>query len=107
ADARVSAFIESHVNDPIPAFVPCDPIKVAAAMLAIERGRLAPGRQFCEWGSGSGVVTCVAAMMGYSAIGIEIEPELIRMARSLAGEHSLHASFIEGNFIPGGAETVP
>lgn len=107
ADARVSSFIESRINDPIPAFVPCDPVKVAAALMTIERERLSAGRQFCEWGSGSGVITCLAAMMGYSAIGIEIEPELVEMARSFAEEFSLPVTFIEGNFIPPGAESVP
>lgn len=107
ADERVSGFIESRIEDPIPAFVPCDPVKVAAAFMAIERLRLAPGRQFCEWGSGSGVVTCLAAMMGYSAIGIEIEAELVGLARGFAKEFALPVSFFEGNFIPIGAESLP
>lgn len=107
ADQRVSTFIESRIDDPIPAFVPCDPVKVAAALMAIDRLRIAPGRQFCEWGSGSGVVTCVAAMMGYSAVGIEIEPELVEIARGFAEQFELPVSFFEGNFIPVGAESLP
>jgi hypothetical protein len=47
--------------------------------------RLATGRRFIEWGSGLGVVTCLAEWAGFDAIGIEIEPRLVGMAEELAG----------------------
>ncbi|MCA9135729.1 MAG: class I SAM-dependent methyltransferase [Planctomycetales bacterium] len=59
---------------------------------------LAGDRSFCEWGSGFGVVTCIAAMLGYEATGIEIEPELCRRARSLVKKVGVKAEFIQSSY---------
>ncbi len=41
------------------------------------------GRTFCEWGSGSGVVTLLAASLGFRAFGIEIQEALVEASREL------------------------
>ena len=64
---------------------------VGSALSAVNRalGRvqaegLASGRLFCEWGSGVGGVCVVAALNGFTPIGIEIQGELVEAARSMA-----------------------
>ena len=56
---------------------------------------------FLEWGSGLGVVTIMAAHLGFDAYGIEIEPELVEHARELADRYHSTAKFGCGSFVPG------
>jgi len=61
---------------------------------------------FCEWGSGLGVVTCIAAQLGFNATGIEIESRLCKQARQLAAATGVSAQFIQASyreqeFLPG------
>jgi hypothetical protein len=86
----------------VPGFIPSDFRYVYRALRAVTAADLVPGDRFCEWGSGLGVVTCLAAMMGFDACGIEIEAELVDAARELADDFGLSAEFVHGSFIPGG-----
>lgn len=54
--------------------------------------------RFCEWGSGIGVVSCLAALRGWEATGIEIEPRLIELSRQLAKSHDVNVNFRHGNY---------
>jgi hypothetical protein len=63
---------------------------------------LASGNLFCEWGSGFGVVACLAAMLDFDAHGIEIEGALVEAARLLAADFNLQVEFAHGSFIPPG-----
>ena len=45
-------------------------------------------------------MTCLAALKGWDAIGIEIEPRLVNEARRLAAQHRIKASFYEGSYKP-------
>jgi len=65
---------------------------------------VARGKQFCEWGSGFGVVACLAAMLDFDACGIEVEAALVDEARQLADDFGLPVAFAQGSFIPQGAE---
>src|SRR5262245_43385985 len=78
ADERIERF---HVAGRVPAFVPGDYHGAYVVLRALAQAELAPGTLFCEWGSGFGVVTCLAAMLDFSAHGIEIEGELVDAAR--------------------------
>lgn len=60
----------------------------------------APSSRFLEWGSGLGVVTQMASRLGYQAYGIEAEPQLVELARDLAGEFDSRAEFVTGSFVP-------
>lgn len=64
---------------------------------AIDTGR-ADDRTFCEWGSGLGVVTCIASQLGFRATGIEIEASLCELASSLAEEMRVDARFYQGSY---------
>ncbi len=101
ADERISNFQhDSHV----PAFVPSDYIGAYRVLAALAESTLLRGMQFCEWGSGMGVVTCLASMLGFDACGIEISPELVDAARVFADDADLPVEFICGSFVPPGAE---
>lgn len=63
----------------------------------IDTGR-ASDLTFCEWGSGLGVVTCIASQLGFHATGIEIEESLCDFARSLAKEAGVKADFFQGSY---------
>ena len=55
---------------------------------------------FLEWGSGTGVATIMASMLGFEAYGIEIESRLVETSRQLASAYNSRAQFVEGSFIP-------
>jgi predicted O-methyltransferase YrrM len=106
ADARrYITTLEDESQAAIPAFVPSDFELVYRSLVAIQESHLVAGRRFIEWGSGVGVVTCLAALAGFDAVGIEIEPNLVDIARDLAADHGIDAQFSCGSFVPDGVET--
>lgn len=62
----------------------------------------APGRTFLELGSGSGVITILADLLGFDAAGIELDIELVTTSRAMAERHQSKARFIHGSFFPAG-----
>ncbi|HLN26683.1 MAG TPA: hypothetical protein VK395_03005 [Gemmataceae bacterium] len=103
ADRRIQRF---QRDCRVPGFVPSDFAKAYAALRGLAAAELAPGNIFCEWGSGFGVVTCIAAMLDFDAYGIEIEGELVEASRQLAEDFGLSAEFVRGSFIPSGGEVI-
>lgn len=103
ADRRIQCF---QRDCRVPGFVPSDFGKAYAALRSLAAAELAPGNIFCEWGSGFGVVTCIAAMLDFDAYGIEIESELVDASRQLAEDFDLSAEFVRGSFIPSGGEVI-
>ncbi len=103
ADLRVSQFVR---NSPIrvTGFVPSNFVTVYYALRAITEANLAPGTSLCEWGSGFGVVTSLAAMLGFKVCGIEIDRGLVDASRTLADDFGLPVEFVHGSFVPSGAE---
>lgn len=55
---------------------------------------------FLEWGSGLGVVTIMASLLGYDAYGIEVEADLVDVAMDLAQHNAVSPKFAVGSFIP-------
>lgn len=106
AATLIDTLVEARHEQPIVGFVPSDFAQVYRALECVDRMMLAPGRRFVEWGSGVGVVTCLAAMLGFDAVGIEIEPELVEASRQLADEHGVEVQFVEGSLLPAGAERL-
>lgn len=101
ADQRIDAFQESAR---VPGFVPSDYDAVYSVLRALSESPYLRGRQFCEWGSGFGVVACLAAMLDFDAVGIEIEPSLVREAQKLAADFDLPVEFVAGSYVPHGAD---
>jgi SAM-dependent methyltransferase len=98
--------LEDKSRAAMPAFVPSDFELSYHALVAIHSANLATGRRFLEWGSGIGVVACLAAQLGFDAIGIEIESRLVEIADDLAAAHSIDAEFLCGSFVPHGTEVT-
>jgi hypothetical protein len=101
AQRRIEEFQRDRI---IPSFVPSDFGQVFAVLETVARGAVSPGMLFCEWGSGFGVVTCMAAMLEFDAWGIEIEAELVDHAQQLAADFDLPVEFVCGSFIPAQSE---
>jgi len=107
ADAAATAeqFIDEHLRSPVPGFVPCDFGVCGSALKALRERLLTPGLSFCEWGSGVGGVTVLASVLGFDAVGIEIDPELVDAARALAQRSNApRARFVCGSFVPDGVD---
>lgn len=60
--------------------------------------------KFLEWGSATGVITIMADLLGFDAAGIELDGDLVRVARELAEKYGSNARFAEGSFLPAGYE---
>lgn len=101
ADERIEHFCRAQV---IPGFVPSDFPLVYHALHYVASSGLAAGTRFCEWGSGFGIVTCLAALAGFDAYGIEIDSSLVDQARQLAADFGLRAEFLCDSFVPPGGE---
>lgn len=83
--------------------MPGDYDRVLATLLELR----APGLRFLEWGSGTGVITIMADLIGYEAYGIELDPGLVTIARELAASYGSTARFAVGSFLPEGYEYRP
>ncbi|HMO35450.1 MAG TPA: hypothetical protein PKA06_05350 [Gemmatales bacterium] len=102
AEARIESF---QIRNEINGFVPSDFRLIYQALWQIQQKNLAAGTSFCEWGSGFGVICCLAAHLGYSACGIEISKELVTEAQLLADDYSFSVEFYCDSFIPHGGES--
>jgi hypothetical protein len=105
AKARIDE-LEDKSRSAMPAFVPSDFEVAYRGLQAVHTANLATGRRFLEWGSGIGVVACLAAQLGFDAIGIEIESPLVEIADDLANAHDIDAEFLCGSFVPHGTEVT-
>src|SRR5438034_6550076 len=74
ADRRIDEF-QRCVR--VPGFVPSDFERTYGVLRTVAESNLTQGSLFCEWGSGFGVVACLAAMLDFDAVGIEIEADLV------------------------------
>ena len=102
ANRRIERF---QADFRIPGFVPSDFALAYGALQAVAREGVASGNHFCEWGSGFGVVSCLAARLDFQAVGIEVEGNLVDAAQQLADDFDLPVDFHHGSFIPVGGET--
>jgi len=94
-------FFANH-DDQAPRFVPSVPERVWAVLAEVTTRQLPPTRVFCEWGSGFGTSTCLAALLGYEAYGLEIDEELVRLARAIARRLGIPVTMLCTSFLPAG-----
>ena len=73
-------------------FVPSDYWVVHGVLAALPRGR------FSEWGSGIGIATGLAGLLGFEAHGIEIHPELADASRLLLADFGIAATIDTGSY---------
>src|SRR5436190_8733143 len=72
AQERIDAF-DNSTRVEIPAFVPSNFELAYFAIAEVKHLNLTTGWRFIEWGSGIGVIACLASCLGFDAVGIEIE----------------------------------
>jgi len=97
-------FFADHDDRQAPRFVPSVPERVFAVLAEVTRRKLPPTRVFCEWGSGFGAATCMAALLGYKAYGLEIEAELVRLSRAIARRLGIPVEILCTSLFPAGYE---
>lgn len=73
-------------------FVPCDYEMAWRTLDAMNRGR------FREWGSGFGIVTGLAELLGFDATGMEIDVGLAEASRRLLADQALSAPIETGDY---------
>jgi hypothetical protein len=105
AEERMARFLSDREDERVPAFVASSGHLVWDALRRISEDGLASGWTFCEWGSGIGLVTGLAALAGFDARGIEIESDLVEPSRDLLRSHAIEARIDEGSYLPTGAFT--
>ncbi len=74
-------------------FVPSNYEMLWDKLDALPRGR------FCEFGSGWGIATGLAELLGFEALGIELAPELVIASRQLLAEQGLKARIAQGDYL--------
>ncbi|MGD9782741.1 MAG: hypothetical protein AB7V14_11435 [Kiritimatiellia bacterium] len=80
-------------------FVPGDYRYVFQVLQWLLRTKAAnQGAAFLEWGSGLGMATILAALLGYDAVGVEIDEALVRESRELASRYGVKARFEHGSY---------
>lgn len=105
ADRRIDEFFETERNKRYPRFIPSDSKLHYTALDYITRNNLAMGPVYCEWGSGFGVGTCLASLLGYEAYGVEIESELVEISLKLSADLDIPIEIICGDYIPDGFDS--
>lgn len=103
---RIEIYWDQFSKQPLPQYVECDFVLVAQALVHCQLENLVDGRLFLEWGCGFAVVTGVAAVLGFDAVGIEAEPFLCTEARHLLQSAGVEAEVWQGNFLPVGARKL-
>ena len=74
-------------------FVPCNYEMLWDVLDGQSRGT------FCEFGSGFGIATGLAELLGFDALGIELSPELVAASRDLLASQGLKARIDVGDYL--------
>ena len=74
-------------------FVPSNYEMLWDKLDALPRGR------FCEYGSGWGIATGLAEILGFEAMGIEFSAELVDASRKLLAENGLRSRIEQGDYL--------
>ncbi|QDU98216.1 hypothetical protein Pla8534_60770 [Lignipirellula cremea] len=104
AEEQIERF--QFTSPPIAGFVPSDFELAYRALRGVKEQRLSAGEMFCEWGCGFGVVAGLAAQLGWTSYGIEVDGELIDEAEQLRAAFDLPTTLIEGSVLPQGAASL-
>jgi len=106
AGKRCDDFFEAGLGRRYPRYLPSNAEKVYAAISAIEDSGLLRGNTFCEWGSGFGIATCLASLIGFEAFGLELEDGLVELSTQLAADLQIPVEFLCTSYLPEGYEEI-
>ena len=106
AEKRTDQFFANGLDRRYPRYLPSNPQNVIAAITALKDSGLLRGDNFCEWGSGLGIATCLASLAGFHAVGIELELGLVDLSTQLAHDLHIPAHFLCTSYLPEGYEEV-
>lgn len=82
-------------------FVPGDVRYVFQVLQWMLRSDVLPaGACFLEWGSGQGLAAILASLLGLKAMGVELDPVLVRESRELAARYDAAVRFVRGTYDP-------
>lgn len=104
AERRCDAFFDAGLDRRYPRYLPSNPEIVHAALAALQESNHLRGEVFCEWGSGFGIATCMASLIGYLAYGIEIEEALVERSTQLAKDFGIPVEILCTSYLPEGYE---
>ncbi|MEA3640547.1 MAG: hypothetical protein VBE63_11465 [Lamprobacter sp.] len=79
---------------------PSDPIAFCGILRTLKSQYRLRGKRFCEWGSGVGLLTALAALNGLEAIGIEADATLVKEAQKTFPPTDRGPRFAQGSFVP-------
>jgi hypothetical protein len=106
SEQRCNAFFDAGLDRRYPRYLPSNPENVFAAIFALKESGLLRGNVFCEWGSGFGIATCMASLIGFEAYGIELELGLAELSTQLAADLDIPVEFLCTSYLPEGYEEV-
>jgi hypothetical protein len=104
AGKRCDAFFEAGLDRRYPRYLPSHPEIVFGGLAQLKSSGFLRGNLFCEWGSGFGIATCLASLLGFEAFGIEIEAELAERSTQLAGDLNIPVEILCTSYLPEGYE---
>lgn len=116
ARLRIQTFQDRWDREQIEQFVAADYYHVCQTLRWVDDTQLLIGKRFLEWGCGFAIVCAIADSLGFDAIGIEAEADLLAEGqetialwgtdRGGADREKSNAELIHGNFLPPGAESL-
>ncbi|MCP4304261.1 MAG: hypothetical protein GY788_05135, partial [bacterium] len=81
AAERARGFISRNPN--VTTLLGSDPQAFCMGLKALRRQGILSGGNFCDWGSGIGVIAGLAALNGFDAYGVELDPSFVAEADAL------------------------
>ncbi|NND96712.1 MAG: class I SAM-dependent methyltransferase [Pirellulaceae bacterium] len=106
ARQRIETFQDCWQKTQIEQFVAADYELVYQALSWLQETQMLTGRRFLEWGCGFAVVASLAASLGWDAIGIESESDLLKQGQRTIEDWNVPVELIHGNFLPHGSESL-
>lgn len=112
ADADVPRYVDAMIDEATDRAWELEEMRAGGAFIAsdyrfayqvlaelLRAGQVERGASWLEWGSGQGMATVLASMMGLQATGVEIDLDLVREARALAARYDVPgARFVHGSY---------
>lgn len=104
ANRRSDEFYDDGLGLRYPKYIQSDPLLFQGAVSFLQEEKLLQGNVFCEWGSGFGIASGIASLMGMKTYGIELEEELVSRATRLMQDLDIPVEILNLSYLPDGFE---